>query len=377
MDELLFKQIIYEIVNSILIFLHIKKRTVPNDIDLLKFFRVLRRYQKAGIPMDKALEEYLESNHEIMKPYLKNVIAELNSGRSLSEAIVKQKIVPNFIAEMIKIGETTNMTAILDEIVYYLKQKTDIARKIKSNLFTVKIMFAGLIVLMIVAIYMLGRMKGVFDNLNADLPFITKLLLNFGDFAIYYIWLLPFIVIGFVFLYKVIIKKYKEKIDILLLKTPIYKDILKLTTHYYICKILAILLKNGIRTYDALRYTAMAIDNSRYRDELLDIAEKVNNAYTLLDAVEEVDKHYKLLDKDFIFVIRSIVQTGIASAALDELSEDYKEQLLAKLITLPEKISTSMMGIACIVVITIYVSIYIPIFTLTQSAQGIGMRLIV
>ena len=65
MDELLFKQIIYEIVNSILIFLHIKKRTVPNDIDLLKFFRVLRRYQKAGIPMDKALEEYLESNHEI------------------------------------------------------------------------------------------------------------------------------------------------------------------------------------------------------------------------------------------------------------------------------------------------------------------------
>lgn len=171
MDKLLFKQIIYEIVNSILIFLHIKKRTVPNDIDLLKFFRVLRRYQKAGIPMDKALEEYLESNHEIMKPYLKNVIAELNSGRSLSEAIVKQKIVPNFIAEMIKIGETTNMTAILDEIVYYLKQKTDIARKIKSNLFTVKIMFAGLIVLMIVAIYMLGRMKGVFDNLNADLPF--------------------------------------------------------------------------------------------------------------------------------------------------------------------------------------------------------------
>ena len=205
MDELLFKQIIYEIVNSILIFLHIKKRTEPNDIDLLKFFRVLRRYQKAGIPMDKALEEYLESNHEIMKPYLKNVIGELNSGRSLSEAIVKQKIVPNFIAEMIKIGETTNMTAILDEIVYYLKQKTDIARKIKSNLFTVKIMFAGLIVLMIVAIYMLGRMKGVFDNLNADLPFITKLLLNFGDFAIYYIWLLPFIVIGFVFLYKVII----------------------------------------------------------------------------------------------------------------------------------------------------------------------------
>ena len=39
----------------------------------------------------------------------------------------------------------------------------------------------------------------------------------------------------------------------------------------------------------------MAIDNSRYRDELLDIAEKVNNAYTLLDAVEEVDKHYKVI----------------------------------------------------------------------------------
>lgn len=374
MDELLFKQIIYEIVNSILIFLHIKKRTEPNDIDLLKFFRVLRRYQKAGIPMDKALEEYLESNHEIMKPYLKNVIAELNSGRSLSEAIVKQKIVPNFIAEMIKIGETTNMTAILDEIVYYLKQKTDIARKIKSNLFTVKIMFAGLIVLMIVAIYMLGRMKGVFDNLNADLPFITKLLLNFGDFAIYYIWLLPFIVIGFVFLYKVIIKKYKEKIDILLLKTPVYKDILKLTTHYYICKILAILLRNGIPTYDALRYTAMAIDNSRYRDELLDIAEKVNNAYTLSAAVEEVNEHYKLLDNDFIFVIRSIEQTGIVADSFDELSEDYKEQLLSTLVTLPDKISTPIMGFAGVIVITIYISVYIPLTTLTQSVQGIGMR---
>ena len=73
--------------------MHIKKRTEPNDIDFIKvFLELLRRYQKAGIPMDKALEEYLESNHEIMKPYLKNVIGELNSGRSLSEAIVKQKL---------------------------------------------------------------------------------------------------------------------------------------------------------------------------------------------------------------------------------------------------------------------------------------------
>lgn len=368
------KQILLEIVNSVLIFLHIKKRTVPNDIDLLKFFRVLRRYQRAGIPMDKALEEYLESNHEIMKPYLKNIINELNSGRSLSEAIIKQQIVPNFIIEMIKIGETTNMNTILDEIVYYLKQKTDIARKIKSNMFTVKIMLAGLIILMIVAIYMLGKMKSLFDSLNADLPLITKILLAFGDFAVYYIWILPFILVGLIILYKYVMRNYKEKVDTFLLKMPIYKVILKLMTHYYICKILSILLKNGIGTYETLRYTAMAIDNTRYRNELLDIAEKVNNAYSLLDAVEEVDKHYNLLDKDFIFVIRSIVQTGVAAASFDELSEDYKEQLLATLVTLPEKISTPIMGIACVVVITIYVSIYIPIFTLTQSAQGIGMR---
>lgn len=374
MNELLFKQIIYKIVNSILIFLHIKKRTVPNDIDLLKFFRVLRRYQKAGIPMDKALEEYLESNHEIMKPYLKNVIAELNSGRSFSEAMIKQKIIPNFIVQMLKIGETTNMNIILDEIVYYLKQKTDIARKIKSNMFTVKVMFAGLAILIITAVYMLGRMKKIFDSLNADLPTITKLLLTLGNFAVYYIWLLPFVIIALLIIYKYITKTYKEKIDNILLHTPVYKGILKLTTHYYICKILAILLRNGIPTYDALRYTAMAIDNSRYRDELLDIAEKVNNAYTLSAAVEEVNEHYKLLDNDFIFVIRSIEQTGIVADSFDELSEDYKEQLLALLVTLPDKISTPIIGFASVIVITIYVSIYIPMITLTQSVQGIGMR---
>lgn len=374
MNELLFKQIIYKIVNSILIFLHIKKRTVPNDIDLLKFFRVLRRYQKAGIPMDKALEEYLESNHEIMKPYLKNVIAELNSGRSFSEAMIKQKIIPNFIVQMLRIGETTNMNIILDEIVYYLKQKTDIARKIKSNMFTVKVMFAGLAILIITAVYMLGRMKKIFDSLNADLPTITKLLLTLGNFAVYYIWLLPFVIIALLIIYKYITKTYKEKIDNILLHTPVYKGILKLTTHYYICKILAILLRNGIPTYDALRYTAMAIDNSRYRDELLDIAEKVNNAYTLSAAVEEVNEHYKLLDNDFIFVIRSIEQTGIVADSFDELSEDYKEQLLSTLVTLPDKISTPIIGFASVIVITIYVSIYIPMITLTQSVQGIGMR---
>lgn len=374
MNELLFKQIIYKIVNSILIFLHIKKRTVPNDIDLLKFFRVLRRYQKAGIPMDKALEEYLESNHEIMKPYLKNVIAELNSGRSFSEAMIKQKIIPNFIVQMLRIGETTNMNIILDEIVYYLKQKTDIARKIKSNMFTVKVMFAGLAILIITAVYMLGRMKKIFDSLNADLPTITKLLLTLGNFAVYYIWLLPFVIIALLIIYKYITKTYKEKIDNILLHTPVYKGILKLTTHYYICKILAILLRNGIPTYDALRYTAMAIDNSRYRDELLDIAEKVNNAYTLSAAVEEVNEHYKLLDNDFIFVIRSIEQTGIVADSFDELSEDYKEQLLSTLVTLPDKISTPIMGFAGVIVITIYISVYIPLTTLTQSVQGIGMK---
>lgn len=373
-NELQLKQIIHEIIKSILIFLHIKKRTVPSDIDLLKFFRVLRRYQKAGIPIDKALEEYLESNHEIMKPYLKNVIAELNSGNSFSEAIIRQKIMPNFIAQMLRIGETSNMNIILDEIVYYLKQKTDIARKIKSNMFTVKVMFAGLAVLIIAAVYMLGRMKKLFDSLNADLPTITKALLAFGNFAVYYIWLLPFIIIVLLIIYKYITKVYKEKIDNVLLYTPLYKNILKLTTHYYICKILAILLRNGIPTYDALRYTAMAIDHSKYRNALLDIAEKVNNAYTLSAAVEEVNEHYKLLDNDFIFVIRSIEQTGIVADSFDELSEDYKEQLLSTLVTLPDKISTPIMGFAGVIVITIYISVYIPLITLTQSVQGIGMR---
>ena len=65
---------------------------------------------------------------------------------------------------MLRIGETSNMNTILDEIVYYLKQKTDIARKIKSNMFTVKVMFVGLVILIIVAIYMLGRMKKIFDS---------------------------------------------------------------------------------------------------------------------------------------------------------------------------------------------------------------------
>ncbi len=118
----------------------------------------------------------------------------------------------------------------------------------------------------------------------------------------------------------------------------------------------------------------MAIDNSRYRDELLDIAEKVNNAYTLSAAVEEVNEHYKLLDNDFIFVIRSIEQTGIVADSFDELSEDYKEQLLSTLVTLPDKISTPIMGFAGVIVITIYISVYIPLTTLTQSVQGIGMR---
>ena len=221
---------------------------------------------------------------------------------------------------------------------------------------------------------MLGRMKKIFDSLNADLPTITKLLLTLGNFAVYYIWLLPFVIIALLIIYKYITKTYKEKIDNILLHTPVYKGILKLTTHYYICKILAILLRNGIPTYDALRYTAMAIDNSRYRDELLDIAEKVNNAYTLSAAVEEVNEHYKLLDNDFIFVIRSIEQTGIVADSFDELSEDYKEQLLSTLVTLPDKISTPIMGFAGVIVITIYISVYIPLTTLTQSVQGIGMR---
>ena len=69
-------------------------------------------------------------------------------------------------------------------------------------MFTVKVMFVGLVILIIVAIYMLGRMKKIFDSLNADLPVVTKLLLGLGDFAIYYIWLLPFIIIGLIIIFK-------------------------------------------------------------------------------------------------------------------------------------------------------------------------------
>jgi len=328
---------------------------------------------KAGQSLVKALEiilEKMDTKKEFYK-VVEIVKKDVQQGHSLSEALERHPdYFPTLYIANIRAGERGgNLVERLRDYQTYIKKVDELQRKIVSAaVYPLVILFIILIAVIFLFTYVIPNFSKIYLDAKVDLPLITRVMLVITDTFRY---LLPFLVLLILVIFfgyrsytksingRLVVDKIKLNIPFV---SPIYRNYLLSN----FSRTLSAILKGGIPLVTALKTATGVLDNAYYAEKLKDVTRKVEEGNSLSASLEETS----LFPSIAIRLIKAGEGTGALWEMLDEVSDYYDTLVNDALTMLTTLVEPALMIVMGVIVGTIVIAMYLPIFSLAGAVGG-------
>jgi type IV pilus assembly protein PilC len=242
--------------------------------NLMNFTRQLAVFVKAGIPITEALTTIADEASDVaLRRALTQMVEDLRNGGLLSQAAAQHTgVFPNYYIGILQSAELTGrLDESLESLSHYLEREIDTRAKVVGALaYPGVVMIMSFFTVLVLAGYVLPQFKPLFEELGAELPLPTRMMLFFARFF-GDLW---FITAGF-FLAMIAWTSFlfttqpgKDLKDRMMLKTPMIKGIVEYALLERFCRILGTMLRSGVAIPSAMATTTEATANIVYREQL-------------------------------------------------------------------------------------------------------------
>ncbi len=323
---------------------------------------------KAGMSIDNALEVLRDNASPLLRKKLRDVLADVRSGHSLSSALRHHpKDFDMLFVNMIAAGETGgNLAKNLNLLSVQQRKSYDLKNKLKSAaMYPTLVLIAIVGLVAVVSKLVLPKIITFFTNLNIQLPLPTRILIAVANFFATY-W---FLIIGgiavLVVLWIVLLRFAASRFWLhkLLLNLPITGKVSRNMNLALFCRTLGTLLESGITIDQSLQIVSQTLTNDVYKKSTLNIYYKVLKGSSLADAMAA--------EKYFPNIVSRMSRVGEESGNLSDVLDYLADFYELEVDTITKNLST-MLEPALLIVIGlgvgfVAISIINPIYDLTSK----------
>ncbi|HEU4708063.1 MAG TPA: type II secretion system F family protein [Methylophilaceae bacterium] len=347
----------------------LKKGGKVTEKDVTLFTRQLATMMKSGVPLLQAFDIVGKghSNPAVAK-LLGDIKADVETGSSLSQAFRKYPLYfDNLFCNLVGAGEAAGiLDSLLDRLATYKEKILAIKGKIKSALFyPVSIIVVAFIITAVIMIFVIPAFKELFSSFGADLPAPTLFIMAVSDFFVSYWWAI-FSSIGgglwFFFYTWKRSEKMQATMDRLLLKLPLFGDLIRKATVARFARTLATMFAAGVPLVEALDSVAGASGNRVYYDATKQIQSEISTGTSLTVAMQNSEV--------FPNMVLQMVAIGEESGALDSMLSKVADFYEGEVDDAVEALSSLMEPIIMVVLGTLIggmvIAMYRPIFKMGQ-----------
>ena len=351
---------------------NIKKKKIKPDA-LIAAIRQLAVMTNAGISIYDSLSEIANaSDDEALEIVFSKLAEDINAGHALSTSLENFRFeVGNLTIAMVSLGEKTGN---LDEALYAL---ADMLEEIRSNFIKFKkamayprnVMIAMAVAFTILISYVVPEFKAIFEELNAELPLPTQILLTlehlFNNYGLYVIAALILFFISFRYMVNNS-RNFRYGWHELLLKTYLIKNIIKFSTLNRFTLVFSELVRAGIPIAEALDTSIEMIDNLPLKANLLSVRVTVEKGGTLNKGLNDT----KLFENMIIQMVRAGEDSGTLDSMIKKVAEYYKMKFDAIIDGLSEAIEPIMLFFMASMIILLALGIFLPMWDMGSAVQG-------
>ena len=323
----------------------------------------------AGMSFVDALQGISTSTKNLYLGFvLKSVLDDILSGRKLSESLATHPDVFDTVyVSMVSAGEAGGfLPEALNRIAEFIEKEIELRSKIKSAMvYPAVIAVVASLVLIGMMIFIIPVFIRVFEDMNAPLPFPTRLLIHMSAFTRNGGFLTPLIVVGIIwYMRKLRTKNEKFRVfyDEKVLQLPLFGKIIVLDIITRFIRTLATLVENGVMALQAVQLARKVVENRSIEKVVDEIYESIQQGNGIASVL------YK--SSYFPVLVGNMVATGEKTGALPEvlmkMAKYYEDEVSAKirdLLTLMEPLL-----IVCMAVIVgfIIAGLMLPTFQMSS-----------
>jgi len=343
------------------------KSITPKDITL--FTRQLAVMMKSGVPLLQAFDIVGKGhNNPSVARLVLDIKTEVETGSSLQQAFKKYPLYFNDLyCNLIGAGEAAGiLDALLERLATYMEKTEALKSKIKSALFyPISIIVVAFIITAVIMIFVIPAFKELFEGFGANLPAPTLFLMAISDFFVEY-WYLIFGGIGggfyaFFYAWKRS-KKMQSVMDRLLLKLPIFGELIRKATIARWTRTLSTMFAAGVPLVESLDSVAGAAGNVVYYEATKTIQREVSTGSSLTSSMQNTGV--------FPSMVLQMVSIGEEAGSLDAMLSKVADFFEAEVDDAVAAISSLMEPVIMVVLGTLIggmvVAMYLPIFKMGE-----------
>jgi type IV pilus assembly protein PilC len=345
-----------------------KKKITTKDIAV--FTRQLATMLTAGIPVAQAFD-IVGRGHEnpAMQDLVLGIKNDIESGTNMTQALSKQPLYFDALyCNLVQAGEQAGiLDSILDKVATYKEKIEAIKSKIKSALFyPTAVIVVAFIITSILLIFVIPQFESLFQGFGADLPALTKMVIELSRSFTEYWYIIIGGIVGTVlfatYSYKRSIKA-QHTMDRLLLRAPVIGPIVKKATIARFARTLGTMFAAGVPLVEALDSVAGASGNRVYYEGTMAIKADVSTGMQLQAAMNSTG----LFPNMVVQMVAIGEESGELDKMLGKIADSYEGEVddaVAGLSSLLEPIIMAFLGV---VIGGLVIAMYLPIFKLAAT----------
>jgi len=320
----------------------------------------------AGISLKEALsllEE--EQKKQADKTLFNTLVKDLVSGKSFSDSIKTFKDFTEYEYYSIKIGEETGtLQKVTQELGLFFRRRNEQRRTVVNALsYPIVVLITAMLAVLFMLKYVVPMFADIFKQHQAELPWLTKMVIKASNLFQDYIWILVALVISLLVIRKIVSKKtwYKKYTTKVLLKIPFMGELVRKMYIGQFTQAVALLTTAKVPVLNSIQLTKKMIDFYPLQIALQDVESKILSGNSLSESL----KPHKVFDNKMISLLRVAEETNQNEFIFERLTTQYNDEIQYKskmLSTVLEPLIIIFLGAFVAVIL---IAMYLPMFTLS------------
>ena len=326
----------------------------------------------AGVPIVRSLDLMAtQQKLPMFKRALTKVSLDVNEGIALATALRQwPKVFDQLSIAMVEAGEAGGvLDEALKRLAKLLEDNAKLQNQIKGALgYPIAVLVIAILVFLGMTIFLIPTFAGIFEDLGAELPAFTRLLVDLSALlrssaSLY--------AVGVILLAIWMLNRFyathngRRTIDRLMLKLPLFGELILMTATAQFCRIFSSLMRAGVPILMSMEISSEATGNAIISDAILASRGMVQECVLLSNALIR----QKVLPDMALNMLAIGEETGEMDKMLSKVADFYEDEVSAMVKALTSMLEPAMIVVVGGIVGSILLAMYLPMFTVFDQIQ--------
>jgi len=340
----------------------------PKAKDMAVFCRQFVSILRAGVPISQVLTMLVQqTENKKLNAAIRTMQADIEKGSTLAGSMRKHpKIFSSMLVNMVAAGEESgNLEESFRQMeIYFDKSQRTKGAVVKAMIYPTILIIVMIVVLIVMMTAIIPKFLATFEEMGAELPLPTKMVMAASDWFVAWWWLfliiLLVLVVGSILFNRT--DPGKHFFGLLTRKIPVVKLLVIKSACATFCRTLSLLLSSGITLTESLIMVSNNMSNIWFKEAVDKSRVQVGEGWQLNSALKE--------SKVFPPLVYNMVgigeETGDLQGMLSKTADYYDDEVEQATQSLLSMMEPAIILVMAVFVVIIVLSIFLPMLSMTS-----------